>query len=377
MDIITPHISCVVAESELQEALDQKYGEIYVLSGNGIFKHMRLKGNRHVRFKVDAIPNYKSALTEEMNFLPAGKIPYAMFEQLIDFFKSVMQVKKLDLEAMAHILWSPEEGYHIAVPNQTIGKASVNYDWEGYMKPNDIIVLDIHSHNTMGAFFSGTDNNDDKTKFCYSAVVGELNKPNYATVWRFNANEYKRTTTIDEIFEIPHKEISVNQEWLDKIKPGNTHVVPFMSPTRNIGSNGHYVGRHQERFPGFESEDEMTFWQHRAIQAEQEANSGQSPKVGTVQKLQSHQETSAWKDYLSSKEKVGDVVKKQRGKDTSPGEDDYVLAQYGEDLLDSKQSAEAWIDDLEESDELLLFIILYAYDKLSEAGQAKLMTEGL
>lgn len=398
MEVLVPHISCVVTEGELPEAVQAKYGEIYVLSGKGIFKQIRLKGGRTIRFQVESIPGYVSALTEEMNFLPAGKIPFDMLEQLIEFFKSVMTIKKCDLEAMAHILWSPEEGYHIAVPNQTISKASVTYDWTDYLKPNDIIVLDIHSHNTMGAFFSGTDNNDDKKIIAYSGVVGQLDKPTPALVWRFNINERNRPATMEEIFDVPKKEVSINPEWMEKVKTGPAYgsgyagmyrgggaIVPFQN---GRGQNG---GVTRDRFPNgqrkFEGMDDprefdMKDWLHNYTNEgapEPEDNSGYNPKTGTIPVQDSRPE---WARMSESRFEVEAEVKEraktnQRAKDLSPGEDDYFIAEHGKDIADAKQNAEVWIDDLDQCDEALLSIVMYAYDKMTEKGQTKLMTEGL
>lgn len=432
MEVLVPHISCIVTENELSDELKAQYGEIFILTGSGIFKQMKLKGNRHIRFPVDSIPNYKSAMTAEYNFLPAGRIPYSMLEQLVEFFKAVMVTKKSDLEAMAHILYNPETGYRIGVPNQKISKASVTYDWEGYLGPTDFIVLDIHSHNTMGAFFSGTDNNDDRVSIGYSAVVGQLDKPVPAIVCRFNIRDLKRECKLEEIFEVPHKEVAINPEWLEKIQTGNSFPVgPFTGVTggrypgqnrngnshpavkgrvvtttpfpvqngqtgkgKTIGSKGKYLETNnpspQEKFPGFEKDEDMNFWLRRyhnglshesdaAGGATEEVSSTFNPKTGTIQRTEV--ETSGWNRMSEVKavegEKKGIGPARQKGKDSSPGEDDYFMAEHGEDIADAKASAEAWIDDLEGCDEALIMVLMYAYDKLSEAAQMKLMTEGL
>jgi hypothetical protein len=128
--------------------------EIYVQDGVGFLKHVKLTGNRHVRIKVEKLPTAAAAtltptveVKEDLNFLPAGKIPYEFFEQIVEFFRQVSKKMKAEFEAHAWILWSAEKGYFISVPKQTVGKASVmfTYDDES-LPPGSVIVCDIHSH---------------------------------------------------------------------------------------------------------------------------------------------------------------------------------------------------------------------------------------
>lgn len=68
------------------------------------------------------------------------------------------------------------------------------------------------------AFFSGTDNNDDKSNYCYSGVVGKLDQPNPATVWRLNLGEERYSDLkIADIFQDSIQLPEVPQEWLDKV----------------------------------------------------------------------------------------------------------------------------------------------------------------
>lgn len=155
MHILAPHISCVVnmplSEGEPNEfdlALSQGFLEIYAITSEGIVKHHKLRGeNRYVRVKVDRIPGYEPPrLPQAINFLPAGKIPKALFDQIVSFFYAVMKKNgEKALEAMAWICYNAEHGYHIVIPDQSISAASVRYDWNSLPAGTSIIV-DIHSH---------------------------------------------------------------------------------------------------------------------------------------------------------------------------------------------------------------------------------------
>lgn len=68
------------------------------------------------------------------------------------------------------------------------------------------------------AFFSGTDNNDDKSNYCYSGVVGKLDDPSPSTIWRLNLGEEKHTDVkVADIFENQLTLPAVPEEWLDKV----------------------------------------------------------------------------------------------------------------------------------------------------------------
>jgi hypothetical protein len=82
---------------------------------------------------------------EELNFLPAGKIPYEFFEQIVEFFRQVSKKMKAEFEAHAWILWTRELGYFISVPKQSVSKASVKFTYDDEsLPPGSVIVCDIH-----------------------------------------------------------------------------------------------------------------------------------------------------------------------------------------------------------------------------------------
>lgn len=227
MRVLAPHMSCVVnmplspdEPNEFDLAVQQGYAEIYAITSEGIIKHHKLRGqNRYVRVKVDKIPNFEAPrLTQAISFLPAGKIPRAIFDQVLAFFYKVMEVNgDRALEAMAWICYNQEQGYHVIVPPQQVGGASVTYDWSA-VPPGTSIIVDIHSHNNMNAFFSGTDDRDDGGNISFSGVVGQmLSETGPKTVWRFNYQQRKFEATFNQIFENSQAG-EIPAEWLSQVK---------------------------------------------------------------------------------------------------------------------------------------------------------------
>lgn len=153
---LIPYVACLVDPIDFDEALKSAYSTIYVMGEGGYHKHVKLSGGRFVRVKVDKLPNVKNApqlptIKEELNFLPAGKIPNEYFEQIVLFFREVIRLKKANFEAHAWILWEKDKGYYISIPKQTVGSASVSFTYDhDALPPGAVIVVDLHSHNQMG-----------------------------------------------------------------------------------------------------------------------------------------------------------------------------------------------------------------------------------
>lgn len=232
---ICPQLSCECTEEEFLEGAADGYQTAYVVGSDGkMWKRAKLEGKpeNHFMFEVKSIPGKtleNSSLKTSLSFLPAGKIPFILFKQIESFFKKVMtdlgQTNATNhatmLEAMAHILWNEEKGYFISIPTQTVGAASVTYQNDN-IEPGDMVVVDIHSHNSMGAFFSGTDNRDDKDRICISGVMGRLNTRETEYVFRFNYENHNVALKMEDIFDVVKEEVEVPAEWLSKVTKYNS-----------------------------------------------------------------------------------------------------------------------------------------------------------
>ena len=103
-----------------------------------------------------------------------SKIPAHIFSKVMGFFKSISD--ELHYEVLVHILYDTEEKeYIIKVPKQRISHVAVNSEAEEPYPERYIHVVDFHSHNTMPAVFSETDNDDEKETRLY-AVAGRFDR---------------------------------------------------------------------------------------------------------------------------------------------------------------------------------------------------------
>lgn len=374
MEQIIPYVSCICDESEFEEALAQGFAEIYITTKDGILKHQKLSGGRHIRLKLDKVPERVKKLikepgvkvTEELNFLPAGKIPMKLYNQIVKFFKEVMRVKNADHEAHCFILWNEKDGYHISVPKQSVSKASVSFTYDKDAIPDgSVVVVDIHSHNTMGAFFSGTDNNNDQNGIYYSAVVGQLDKPQHAFVMRFNMHETKRRVELDEVFEAEGSKVEVPEEWLDKVEV----KAPVYS-----GYSGSLVGKQNGGNPkeGFARIGSQIPQEYESLWDMQMRYFGLDPdKIPSKKEGSEVDHTPSVDDFLSMEaEDTRDPV----GGD---GEFDYLASQFGVPAAEAKEQIESYLVDIEGNDEILQDLMRSLYNVMSRQGQERINTYGL
>ena len=103
------------------------------------------------------------------------RLPANLLTQIIAFFRRVCVDYGRDAEALVNVLWDREKGeYVLHVPPQRIDKASVETDLSAQPDPSRYLhVMDVHSHNTMAARFSRTDDLDEQATRLYM-VIGRL-----------------------------------------------------------------------------------------------------------------------------------------------------------------------------------------------------------
>ena len=116
--------------------------------------------------------------------LTLPKIPADLFLQVVAFFKAVSA--KYNSEVYASIFWDGVT-YHVEVPDQVVSHARVEHQQQRDVS-GEIEVLQLHSHNTMPAFFSGQDTADELEhgQRVY-AVMGKITQTIPESKWRLQA----------------------------------------------------------------------------------------------------------------------------------------------------------------------------------------------
>lgn len=199
----------------LEEALASDKSTRYVMAKDGV---MQVQTNEIGLFilKPDHVAGAEK-IEESFRLNLPKKIPYQMFLQTLSFFRGVCE-KVNGAEAALQIFWDrTKEEYFVHVPEQTVGSASVNFDRDRDLEAEHLLVMDIHSHNTMGAFWSATDDGDEKETRLFG-VLGRItqSEPEY----KFRACSGGTTMDLDlfDVFENPFADVDVPKEWYDKVE---------------------------------------------------------------------------------------------------------------------------------------------------------------
>lgn len=142
----------------------------YILSGPGLF--MLKKTDHFWSLKKVNVPG-SPVLTEMACVTDLPKIKKDLFMQAVAFFKAIYDRDKT--EAVLVLYWNPKTNDMVwSCPEQKNSGGSSEYKdsppGEGYMP-----ILHTHSHASMTAFHSGTDDNDEKFIDGYNITVGKLN----------------------------------------------------------------------------------------------------------------------------------------------------------------------------------------------------------
>lgn len=131
----------------------------YILAGNGLF--VRARSSLLVATVRIAEADIRGLLPLEVEVeLPKGLIPRALY----NLASSILFLDPTRERYLA-ITW--DEGYHLEMPAQDGHPGRVSY------RRLPDTVLDIHSHGTMGAFFSGQDDQDEQGLRLFM-VVGKM-----------------------------------------------------------------------------------------------------------------------------------------------------------------------------------------------------------
>lgn len=364
METIIPFVKCLVSEEEyLQSDIKESpfYQEIYVETQTGFLKHLKLSGGRSVCAPISYhdLPKDVSKVIESrqiekgdasVNFLPSGKVPSYFMDQIIEFFREVSKQGHAELEAHAWIMWNQEKGYYIYVPEQVVSKAAVKFEYGDAVSPGNIFVVDIHSHNTMSAFYSGTDNNNDRMSINYSMVIGNLTSKTYSYVIRFNLYEQKIACTLQDVFDFDTPSMGnfvVPKEWLNQIKkPAST---PSHTPARpKTGNRTYSFGAPSVR-----------------------ATPPSRPYSPSYSLLDmDYDADDFWKNLLKDSQYMSQFSQEEELENQYHG-------QYGtNEVNEAMEQISIYLEDLADSDEGLLDVIRQAYAMLGEKGRYELSMKG-
>jgi PRTRC genetic system protein A len=157
-------------------------------------------------------------------FTPASgipRIPADLTMMIISFFQHLTR-QCGDNEALVNVYWdSRDKKFIVDTPEQIVSKVSVHStENPDYQSERFLHYMDIHSHNSMKAFFSATDNADEKATRLYT-VIGRLDK--YFPEIKTRISNGGKFHEIDptEVFEFIEEQFP--SEWKEKVSFRSAH----------------------------------------------------------------------------------------------------------------------------------------------------------
>jgi hypothetical protein len=189
------------------------------------------------------------------------KMPLSMFRQIRSFFAEIYKELKSEVAILLYYNFETKE-WLWSVPEQTVGPATVNYDEskdvlfvlpdgsssdelpEGFSKMGT-----IHSHASMGAFHSGTDDQDEYNFDGLHITIGSFNAQDctYSCRWIINGIEEK--TSLTDVVE--GEEVADFPEEITKLVTRTTPSYGYqgrVSWQGNSHYNEHYYRNHNSPY---------------------------------------------------------------------------------------------------------------------------------
>ena len=186
----------------------------YVLRGDGLWE---IRSNSIANFYLQRaeanLIGFTKETYEEGFVLKLPKIPKSVLDTIVSFFRYICDASAY--EAYVQIYWRPEdETYYVHCPRQQISKARVRYDVSLEIPTDHLLVCEIHSHNTMKAFFSAIDDQDELVRGDrFFGVIGQLQKATPEILLSFVAGGQRKSVEVFDLFQ----DATFPAEWLEKI----------------------------------------------------------------------------------------------------------------------------------------------------------------
>lgn len=177
----------------------------YGLYKNGLWRRIKTPLG-HFTHKVKDMPDNLGLTKEcEVNFergeeIP--KIPYTIYYEILEFYRKIYQ--EIKSEVYTCIVWDRvKKDFFIHVPKQTVSGAEVKFENETelFNNPNLVPYCDIHSHNTMNAFFSSGDVKDEVSGRFYG-VIGNIDHEVAKHVFKVSYDRQFINQTAADIFDV-------------------------------------------------------------------------------------------------------------------------------------------------------------------------------
>ncbi|MDN5697473.1 MAG: Mov34/MPN/PAD-1 family protein, partial [Rubrobacter sp.] len=130
--------------------------------------------------------------------LKVPKAPVYLLEQAVKIFK-----ERPDREVLLTIMYDHSDArHHLAWVDQRATATSIDYD----AAPEDedlIVYAEIHSHNSMDAYFSATDDGSEARSTGLYGVIGRVDRHRPHAAFRYSCGHHFRRIPASSLFDDP------------------------------------------------------------------------------------------------------------------------------------------------------------------------------
>ncbi|TNE46796.1 MAG: hypothetical protein EP343_22250 [Deltaproteobacteria bacterium] len=141
----------------------------YVMAKNGCFEVRDTPLGRMTVRVEDEIAGLNTEMDEGIE-LDIPLIPGKILTTILEFFRAVYHEKN-GAEAFLQVFYNEEEDeFFLHCPKQEVSGALVTFERDPELEARHVLVMDIHSHNSMPAFFSTIDDEDEQEDRLYGVI---------------------------------------------------------------------------------------------------------------------------------------------------------------------------------------------------------------
>lgn len=216
----------VVNNLEEAIALENPKPDVYFMTRKGLAcrKTRVLNGNTFTFTDIVAECPLLDTLTPTVGYSIKNKIPKELLIEIIGSFYRI--VKRSGDEAAAQIYRKDATGeYFIYYPKQRISSAHVAYDTDENLlelRKENHLIMELHSHNTMAAFWSGTDDNNETECGLYM-VIGTFGQDSATYKCRVKEDKTYINFPAYTVFDMtPEEEIEIFKK--ENFSEGNPEI---------------------------------------------------------------------------------------------------------------------------------------------------------
>lgn len=196
--------------------------EAFLVARNGCFlvRRLMVAGQLFLEAVLRTGDGYRGAGIEEFTGegvrLCAPKIPRRQLLEVEEFFRAV-HCQFGGAEAIVFLYFCPARGqWMFAAPEQTVSGGHLDWESPGPPPAGWYLAGSFHSHGSMGAFHSGTDQRDEVDWDGIHVTVGQIQRsePEYAASIMIGGHREK--VAIADLMELPPS-VNFPAAWLGQV----------------------------------------------------------------------------------------------------------------------------------------------------------------